>query len=278
MPQRMQQAVTEGPQLCHGWVTHTRHRPREHRFAYRVFFLRVPLSAVARVDNRWCSRDRFNLLSFHARDYGPRDGSDPRRWVEAQLESVGLACPDGEIVLQTFPRVLGYVFNPISLWFCHARDGRVTAVVCEVSNTFGERHNYVVACDESGHRGRDVAKRFHVSPFCEVKGHYRFRFAQTPRHSAVHIDYYDRDEPREDACDDDPDGIGNEGDDRPLIATTLGGIPRPLTARSALAAFVSHPLQSFAVVARIHWHALALWRRHVPWFSKPAPPHQPTTL
>ncbi len=255
----------ELPALCEGWVSHQRLRPARHAFAHKVFFLRVPVSAFGRVGNRWLSTRRFNLLGFIANDFGPRDGSDPRAWVDHQLALAGQPAAEGEIVLQAFPRVLGYVFNPISLWLVHDREARLRAVVCEVSNTFGERHNYVVAHPDGRPIGaRDVLcarKLMHVSPFCEVKGHYRFRFGQRAGKWTTTIDYHD----------------GPEDADRLLITSIVGGA-RPLTARSTLSAFLRYPAFTLGVIARIHWHALLLWMKRVPWFSKPAPPLQDTSF
>ena len=247
------------PELCLGAVVHQRLRPAVHHFSYRVFFLRIPLSRLDALPNRWFARERFNLLSFHARDYGPRDGSDLLGWARAQLCAAGLECADGEVVLQTFPRLLGYVFNPISLWYCHDRAGALRAVICEVSNTFGERHNYVVSAELGAVITPDTwlsaPKLLHVSPFCEVRGHYRFRFAQDAARSHAQIDY----------CD------GASEQDR-LILTTIAGKPQALNARSTLHAFLAYPLFTLGVMARIHWQALRLWRKRVPWFRKPAPP------
>lgn len=258
-------ADLEAPSLCEGWVSHLRLRPVRHAFAHRVFFLRVPVSAFERIGNRWLSIRGFNLLSFRAEDYGPRDGSDPRAWVETQLRLAGFPLPAGEIVLQAFPRVLGYVFNPISLWFVHDSRAHLRAVVCEVNNTFGERHNYVVTHpDLRPIAARDVLsarKLLHVSPFCEVKGHYRFRFGRRGKNLVATIDYHE----------------GPETGDR-LLLTSLVGRPRPLDAWRTLGAFLRHPLFTFGVIGRIHWHAFHLWRKKVPWFSKPPPPLRETSF
>jgi hypothetical protein len=252
------------PELCLGRVFHKRVKPVEQAFSYRVFTLRVPLGALGRLENRWLSRNRFNLLSFHDGDYGPRDGSDLEQWARGLLAAHGIDRADGQIVLQTFPRVLGYVFNPISLWYAFDRAGRLVAAIAEVNNTFGERHNYVVAHADQ----RPIApgewilarKRFHVSPFCEVKGHYRFRFEQDGACSFARIDYFD----------------GDTEADR-LLVTTLRGTPVPLNAARTLSAWASHPLMTLGVIVRIHWQALKLWAKRVPFFSKPEPPATETT-
>jgi DUF1365 family protein len=249
------------PSIGFGHVVHVRERPVRHAFSYRVFFLRVPLSQLERVARGPLSLDRFNLMSLHRRDFGPRDGSDLEPWIRGVLAALGFGSADGEVVLQAFPRVLGYVFNPIALWFCHDRQGRLRAVLCEVSNTFGERHNYLVAHGDGrpieGDEWLEAGKVLHVSPFCRVEGRYRFRFSGGEAAPAARIDYHDE--------------LGR------LIATTVAGRTAPLAAGRLLAAFFTYPLMTFGVVARIHWQALRLWMKRVPWHPKPAPPLEETS-
>ena len=248
-------------QILFGRVFHCRRRPVRHAFAYSVFFLRVPLSAFADAGRGIFSVDRWNLLSLLARDHGPRDGSPLEPWVRARLAEAGVRGADGEIALQAFPRVLGYVFNPISIFYCHDRSGELRAVLCEVANTFGERHNYVLAHPDGRPIGaRDwmrAGKVFHVSPFCEVDGYYRFRFAGDAARQFAQIDYHDR--------------------DGKLLVTAIEGAARPVDAASLARALFGYPLMTVGVVARIHWQALRLWFKRVPWFSKPEPPLQETT-
>jgi len=243
-----------------GHVRHTRLRPARHAFAYRSFFLRLPLRTLATQPwpFRRLPRNRFGWLSFHDADHG--DGGDPLAWIDALLAREGIADADGEVWLHTLPRALGYVFNPVSFWFCHRRDGALRAVLCEVNNTFGERHCYLLAHDD----GRPLAwgeemtarKVFHVSPFCEVEGRYRFRFMLASRADGERfigrIDY--------------------DGADGPLLQTSIEGRLLPLTDGELLRTRFAYPAFTFGVVARIHWQALKLWLKRVPFFSKPEPP------
>jgi DUF1365 family protein len=246
------------PELVCGQVMHRRLRPAQNRFVYRVFFLRLPLSRLAEAANPMLSLNRFNLLSFNFRDHGARDGSHPLAWIRALLAREGLGCADGEVWLQAFPRVLGYVFNPVSFWFCEDRAGRTRAIVAEVNNTFGERHCYLLSHPDRRaiEDGDDLVARkvFHVSPFFPVSGAYRFRFATAGRLRMARIDY----------CD----------ESGPLLLTSISGRPQPLTAARLAKAFVTHPLMSLAVMARIHWQAARLWAKRVPFFPRPAPPAQ----
>jgi DUF1365 family protein len=249
------------PQLFFGEVMHRRLRPAENRFIYPVYFLRVPLSALARLPRPLLSVDRWNLLSFHVRDHGPRDGSALEPWIRGLLARYGLAAADGEIVLQAFPRVLGYVFNPVSFWLCHDRQGQLRAVLAEVNNTFGERHNYLMAHDDCRpilpEDWIEARKVFHVSPFCRVEGRYRFRFGDAAGRTCFRIDY------------DDAEGA--------LLVTSIAGSPQPLTTGALARAFAGYPGMTFGVVARIHWQALRLWLKRVRFISKPLPPTEETT-
>lgn len=251
------------PRLHFGKVMHQRFKPVGHRFVYNVFFLSVPLSRMHELDTGPLKRDRFSLIGFRTSDHGPCDGSPLEPWIRNLLSAEGVRV-DGEIILQTFPRVLGYVFNPISVWYCHDREGRLIAALAEVHNTFGEHHNYLVAHPD--HRPIQAGdwltarKVFHVSPFCEVKGHYRFRFECAGSRIFAQINYHD----------------GELGADK-LLVTTVHGDGVPVSAASVRKALTGYPLLTVGVVLRIHWQALKLWLKGVPFFSKPAPPLTETT-
>ena len=247
------------PQLCTGQVRHTRLRPLRHRFEYGMYFIRLPLRSMGQQPfaSRLFSRNGFNLLSFHERDHG--DGQQPLlAWIDALLKTEGVADADGEIWLQTMPRVLGYVFNPVSFWFCHRSDGALRAVLCDVRNTFGERHFYLLENGAAIAYGSllSAKKVFHVSPFCPVEGSYRFRFMRAHRggHEChlARIDY--------------EDSLG------PVLQTSLSGQGRPMTDAAVARAFLAYPLMSLGVIFRIHLQALRLWLRRVPFFAKPAAP------
>lgn len=135
-----------------GRVTHARHRPRRHRFAYGVFSFLIDLDELPRLDRdcRLFSHNRFNLFSFHDRDHGPGDGTPLRDWVAACLAEAGMDLAGGPVRLLCYPRILGYVFNPITVYYCHDPAGRLGAMLYEVSNTFGESHTYVIPATEDG--------------------------------------------------------------------------------------------------------------------------------
>jgi len=248
-----------------GSVRHQRLRPASNVFSYGVFTLMLPLRTLgdSALGSKLCSRNRFNVLSFHDSDHG--DGKTPLLpWIDQLLRYEGITDADGEVWLQTFPRVLGYVFNPVSFWFCHRHDGALRAIVCEVNNTFGERHCYLLDSGGVMHWGQShtASKVFHVSPFCAVDGSYRFRFMRTIQNIkganteriVARIDYHDA-----------------QG---PLLLTSVSGKLRALNDVRAAQAFLRYPLMSFGVIARIHWQALRLFIKRVPFFSKPHPPQK----
>ena len=242
------------PQLFLGKVMHHRLRPAVNRFVYPVYFCRLPLRRLESAANRVFSLNRFNLLSFHFADHGARDGSHPLAWIEAQLAAAGIVA-DGEIVLQCFPRVLGYVFNPVSFWFCNNRAGETLAVLAEVNNTFGDRHTYLLHHPD-GHPFKDgevltATKQLHVSPFCAVEGGYRFLFFSKAQSVLVRIDYADA-----------------EGD---LIYTAVSGQLVPWSVPALLKAFFGYPWMTLGVFARIHWQAIKLIAKRVPFFGKTPP-------
>ena len=253
-------------QLFFGKVMHRRLRPAMHQFVYPVYFCLLPLSGIERAGSTFFSLNRFNLFSFHFADHGVRDGSHPLLWIRDLLDKNGIDA-DGEIELQCFPRVLGFVFNPVSFWYCHNTSGELIAVLAEVNNTFGERHNYLLThADGRPIRDGEVIERdkvFHVSPFMAVAGYYRFRFQSR---SAPGLSPN-----RRLACIDHGDAAGD------LLHTALSGTAAPLTSGPLLKAFVSYPLLTLGVVVRIHWQALRLWLKRVPFFTKPNPPLEETT-
>ena len=257
-------SVARGPLLGVGQVRHKRLRPTCHAFAYATYFLLLPMRSLRERPSAALARNRFALVSFHDADHG--DGrADSLAWLEQTLADEGIHDADGEVWLHCFPRVLGHAFKPVSFWYCHRRDDSLAAVVVEVNNTFGERHCYLLFGDDLafGREARAV-KRFHVSPFCRVEGDYRFRFMRTDLQAAAGVPSVGR--ARTVARIDLHDAAGA------LLQTSVSGALQPATTASLRAAFVSMPLMTLVVVARIHWQALRLWTRGVPFRRKPAPP------
>lgn len=238
--------------LATGSVRHRRLRPRVHAFAAPTYFLLLPLRSLRAQPLPALHRNGFGWLAFHDRDHG--DGrADALAWFDDLLAREGIADAQGEVWLQTYPRVLGHVFKPVSFWFAHRADGTLAAVLAEVNNTFGERHCYLLDGPDLGW-GQELSARkvFHVSPFCRVEGRYRFLFMRTATRWLARVDHDD--------------------DAGPLIQTRLSGTLAPLTEARARAAFLRQPLLTLGIVARIHWQALRLALLRVPLFARPAPP------
>jgi uncharacterized protein len=244
-----------------GPVRHQRLRPTPHAFNYQAAFLLLPMRQLRALACTALARNGRAAISFHDCDHGD-GGPDALAWLEALLAREGVEHTDGEVWLQAFPRVWGYAFKPVSFWYVHAADGALSAVVAEVHNTFGQRHAYLLA-GEGVAWGREMQadKAFHVSPFFAVQGQYRFRFMRCEREGVEHllarVELHD-----EQGC---------------VLTTSLSGTCQPLTAASARATLWRMPLFTLGVVARIHWQALRLWLKRVPWFSLPAPPAHAVT-
>lgn len=250
--------LLHGPHIGFGHVWHQRNRPRQHAFRYGSYFLMLPLRSMRTQGNASLARNRWSWISFHDADHGQGAG-DALDWFDGLLKEEGITDADGEVWLQTYPRVMGLTFKPVSFWYAHRADGRLAAVLAEVNNTFGERHAYLLH-GPTLDWGRDLhaAKVFHVSPFCSTQGQYRFHFNRTTtsdgvRH-LVRIDLLDA-----------------EG---PSLQTSLSGQLVPLDAASLRRAFFGTPWMTLGVILRIHWQALRLWLKRVPFFRKPAKPER----
>ena len=240
-----------------GNVFHARFEPFRHAFRYGIFSMLLDLANLPRV--KGFAHNRFAMLSFHDRDHGAGDGSPPRDWAITQLRSAGYSADDSwAIRLLCFPRLWGFVFNPLAIYFCADGSGTMQALIHQVSNTFGERHSYVLPADGPVIR-QTCAKHFHVSPFMPVDGHYRFTIAAPDEKLDVRIDY----------C---------AADGTPMLVATQHGTRRDVTFANCLKLVASHPLMTLKIVAAIHWEALHLWRKGARFFRKPAPPSMPISF
>jgi DUF1365 family protein len=235
-------------------VMHRRHIAPRYRFVYRVFYLLVDIDRLDELQRRlrFFSHNRFNLLALHDRDHGRGPGL--RRWAESLLQAQGVALDGGRIRLLTLPRVLGFAFNPISLWYCEHRDGRLRAVIVEVNNTFGEKHCYLLASGGDPltyplQYGKQ--KCFHVSPFLERMGDYRFELQAPDARLRLTIHEW--------------------RDGHPVMDAVLAAERRPLRDSTLVAQVLRMPWMTLKVVWGIHWEALKLWLRGAGFRSKPPP-------
>lgn len=242
--------------LYKGTVMHARLKPLGHRFQYRVYALLLDLDNLSTaVKSPIFSHNRFNLLSFFNKDHGSRDGSSLRAHVDQLLLKADEARPHS-VKLLCYPRILGWVFNPLSVYYCYDAAGVLTAIIYEVRNTFGETHTYVAPIQEgemaNGLVRQERDKRFYVSPFIEMKMRYRFRLNQPDEKLTLRIL----------ECD-------NEG---PLLSATFSGVRFPLTSRILLRAFIQVPFQTLKIVGGIHWEALKLWKKGAKFHRRPKLP------
>lgn len=241
------------PRLYRGAVMHLRLRPKRHQFRYAVTALWIDADAPELAQSRLFSVDRRNVVSFHRRDHGPRDGTDLRPWVEARLEEVGVARPD-RIMLLSFPRVFGFAFNPLSVYYCYDAGGRLQALVYEVKNTFGDQHGYAAPVERGAaedFRAQAHPKEFFVSPFIDMAKTYHFQAPAPAERLALKIDERDA--------------------DGSFLIATWNGAATPLTTPALTRLFVAKPLATAKVTAAIHWHALRLFLKGVPFLGHPGP-------
>lgn len=230
---------------------HRRLMPRHHRFKYSVFALLLDLDELPELDrsSRLFKHNRLGLFSFQDRDHGPIETEKPRdlrRWLDSLLAEVGIAAHGARRVL-CYPRIFGYVFNPLSVWFCHDEQGRLKAIVYEVHNTYEERHCYVLPVGEDTRLVRHgCPKNFYVSPFLSRDCRYHFRIRPPGENIAV--------------------AIHEEEDGKPILNASFAGTRRPLTDRLLLKMMLRYPLMTLKVIVAIHYEAVRLMlkgvRRH----------------
>lgn len=253
---------TAAASLYFGEVMHARLKPMGHRFSYRVMSLLVDLDRLDEADRQspLFGVNRSALYSFHESDHGRRDGSSLRAHVRARAEEHGVDLAGGKVLLLCYPRLLGFTFNPLSVYFCYRSGGELTLLVYEVRNTFGEIHSYVlpVRPGEASPAGirQQQDKQFYVSPFVEMAMRYRFRILPPGDRIRLRILETDR-----------------EG---PLLAATFNGRRRALTTSALLRSFFALPLVTVKIIAAIHWEALRLWVKGGRLVPRPATADVPT--
>jgi uncharacterized protein len=250
-----------GSGLYAGEVTHLRLRPSRHRLRYSIFYLLLDLDEIDGLARslRLFSHNRFNLFSISDRDHG--DGSEVplREQMERHLQDAGVEA-GGPIRLLAVPRILGYAFNPLSIYFCHRNDESLAAIIYEVNNTFGQRHNYLipVAAGSNGAIRQQSKKSLYVSPFMTTDMTYLFTVVPPGERLVVSVN-----------------GRDVEG---PLIIAKLTTARRALTDASLFRAFLGYPLLTLKVIAAIHWEALLLWLKGVRLQPRPPPPDREVTV
>lgn len=240
-----------------GKIFHKRFRPAEHVLSYRVFSLLVNLDEIDSLQARlWCfSRNRWNLFSFYDKDFGESASETLHNYVCRKLREAGIDRTPASILLSCYPRMCGYTFNPLSLFYCLDENGDAIAVLHEVHNTFGERHTYTLPVID-GEKSPDswirqsTDKALFVSPFAHMNMLYKFKLNVPAKRQILEIQVHDE-----------------QGH---LLTASYAAKRQALTATSLLKAFFALPLLGLKVIVGIHWEALRLWLKKVPWYS-----HQP---
>jgi len=237
--------------IYEGNVLHVRLRPKRHRLKYGVFSMLIDLEELPEISRRFrvFGYNRWAPLAFYDRDHGSLTDTPLRPWVEARLADAGIDLNGGPIRLLCYPRVMGYVFNPLSVYFCYAPSGGLQAILYEVCNTFHERHTYVIPVveRERGSIRQRCEKLLYVSPFASMDSRYRFNIL--PPGQSVSI------------------AIRQEDDDGLFLAATFQGRRESITARALLRVLFRFPLLTMKIMAGIHWEALRLWLKGVPVFN-----------
>ncbi|MGJ7511109.1 DUF1365 domain-containing protein [Variovorax sp. GT1P44] len=251
--------------LYTGSVVHQRSGATRHRLRYRMFSLLIDLDELPQLEKRLrlFSVNRFNLFSLHERDYGARDGCSLRAHVERQLAASHLAA-GGAIRLLSMPRILGYAFNPLSVYFCHHPDGGLQAILYEVNNTFGERHSYLIPVPESERHAERLAqtcaKQFHVSPFLAMEMAYRFRI-DPPRADRERLQI----------------AVTAEGPEGVVLAAGFDARRHALNDAMLARVFLTHPWLTLKVAGAIRWEALRLWLKGARLHRRPPVPERAVT-
>ncbi len=261
----MTHAATWASGVYAGTVMHRRTRPRRHKLSYNVYSFLLDLDELPTLGRHLTGfgYNRFNLLSFHDRDHGPGTDAPLRPWVEHHLAQAGIDLAGGPIRLMCYPRVAGYVFNPLSVFFCYRRnEGReeLVAVLYEVTNTFKERHTYLIPVSDiiEGTVRQTCTKRLYVSPFIAMDMTYHFRVR--PPGDTLSVAIHETDE------------------DGTLLFASFSGTRRELSRASTLGTFLGFPFLTLKVIGGIHWEALKLWLKGVPLVHRPSPPTEPVSV
>ena len=234
-----------------GNVIHKRFKPKKHFFSYKVFSLLIDLSEIDDIEKKinFFSYNSFNILSFYNTDHGPRDGSSLNKWVKKNLRKAKINTQDIKIKLLCYPRFFGYVFNPLSIFYCYNKNSKLKAILYEVKNTFGEQHTYLFRCKtKSKIIFHKCNKKFYVSPFIKMKTYYNFKLSDPKKKIDIIIRQNDIDGPL-------------------LFARQIGKKVR-LNGKNLLYQFLKHPFMAFKIIMAIHYEAFRLWVKGVKLVKK----------
>ena len=237
--------------IYNGSVIHKRFKPKEHFFKYKVFSLFIDLSELNELNDKlkFFSLNKFNLISFYEKDHGERDGSSLINWVKLNLNINNISTENIKIKLLCYPRILGYVFNPLSIFFIYDNNENLISILYEVKNTFGEQHTYVFKVEgENKSIQNNCSKKFHVSPFIEMNCNYFFRLLKPGNKISVIIDQYDNEDK--------------------ILYASQDGIRSDFNTKYLIKSYLKHPIMTFKIILAIHYEAFRLWAKGIKFIKK----------
>ena len=236
--------------IYNGTVIHKRFKPKLHFFKYKVFSLLIDLSELNILDKdiSFFSYNKFNLISFFDKDHGDRDGTSLVEWVKKNLNENKINHENIKIKLLCYPRILGYVFNPLSVFYVYNKKEELISILYEVKNTFGEQHTYIFKVENDNLLQHNCEKKFHVSPFIEMNCNYFFRILKPAQKISVIIDQYQLNEK--------------------LLYASQDGTRADFTSSELMKSYLKHPLMTFKIISAIHFEAFKLWAKGIKFIKK----------
>ena len=237
--------------IYNGTVIHKRFKPKTHYFKYNVFSLLIDLSELDYLSKKikFFSHNKFNLVSFYEKDHGNRDNSSLVSWVKKNLEDNNINSKNVRIKLLCYPRILGYVFNPLSVFYIYDNYEKLICILYEVKNTFGEQHTYIFKIDNDQNLYQhNCVKKFHVSPFIEMNCEYFFKLLKPGEKISVIIDQYQTDEK--------------------ILYASQDGKRADFTSKELIKSYLRHPLMTFKIISAIHFEAFKLWAKGIKFIKK----------
>ena len=233
-----------------GQVIHKRFKPKKHHFKYKVFSLLIDLDEIKEINNNlnFFSYNRFNLISFFDKDHGNRDGSNVKQWVKKNLVKKNIKFNNFRVEILCYPRIFGYVFNPLSILYIYNENNELISIFYEVKNTFGEQHTYIFETKDQKLIKNKCDKKFYVSPFIDMECEYNFSVTKPGDSISVIINQHDK--------------------DGKLLFASQDGIGQDLTSKNLILNYLKHPLMTFKVIVAIHFEAFKLWFKKVKLVKK----------
>ena len=233
-----------------GKVIHKRFKPKEHYFKYNVFSLLIDLNELEEINKniKFFSYNKFNIISFFDKDHGDRDGSLIKSWVKKNLKRIGILTEDISIKLLCYPRIFGYVFNPLSTFFIYNKHSELISIFYEVKNTFGEQHTYIFKAQDEKTIHNKCKKKFYVSPFIEMDCEYHFKTLNPSEQLSVVINQNDK--------------------DGKLLFASQDGISKDFNNKNLILSYLTHPLMTFKIIGAIHYEAFKLWVKRIKLIAK----------